>query len=361
MDKKVNEVSITIDIDTKFYRNLDKSKLTFVAQGQSNEKRYAYKGTKEDIELGYATTVQELLGRKIEGKIEIIADGESLLSKDIKSKQTFSAKIPSGTQYLTIRVLSKTKTRALLELKKISFYKGSKTVNSIEKVNKIPDDFNEDSCTLTESDKTLFGKISNLKKLKNRYSYQKRDFLIDDKNFEAEIYSDPKANGALRRIIMDNGIVRREFVVASCGGVGMISYMNLANRKEFIRAVKPEAEVVINGKKYLVGGLEGQKRQGVILDHQIKSLKKSKKTATQLFTCYDFSISEIQKRFHWKRVRRSEKGSQWPPRGKTLTFHYKNEFLPVIVKVHYNLYDGHPLIGKWITVELSPEAKDTKN
>jgi len=57
-------------------------------------------------------------------------------------------------------------------------------------------------------------------------------------------------------IALENGLIRRTFRLApNCATVGLD---NLMSGEAMLRAVKPEAMVEIDGKKYSVGGLIGQ-------------------------------------------------------------------------------------------------------
>ncbi len=57
-----------------------------------------------------------------------------------------------------------------------------------------------------------------------------------------------------------------------------------------------------------------------------------------------------QERFPWKRAAYSGK-QPWPPPGASLTLHFEHKNLPgVHVSVHYEMYDGLPVISKWLTI-----------
>jgi hypothetical protein len=122
---------------------------------------------------------------------------------------------------------------------------------------------------------------------------------------------------------------------------------------ELIRAIKPEAILTINGKTLNIGGLKGQPVNNYLRDKWIKSLIAD---SLSPFLLSGYKTGEIEKRFEWKK--RSEWMAQdaaWPPKGKRVDFTYKAkenrpEAAGVEVIVHYEIYDGIPLISKWITV-----------
>ena len=81
---------------------------------------------------------------------------------------------------------------------------------------------------------------------------EKKDWLIDGSPYktEANLSSDKK------QIELTNGLLRRTFSLTPNGAT--IALDNLMTGQNELRAVRPEAVLVINGKEYPVGGLEGQ-------------------------------------------------------------------------------------------------------
>jgi hypothetical protein len=123
----------------------------------------------------------------------------------------------------------------------------------------------------------------------------------------------------------------------------------MINGQQLLRALKPEAIVVINGKEYNVGGLYGQKEKAYLLPEWIADFSKGEND----FQFVKYEINELKPFVNWNA------GDWWAynkkqPGGKVLTFLYKSN-LPELkgaeIKVHYALYDGLPLIAKWITIE----------
>ena len=72
-------------------------------------------------------------------------------------------------------------------------------------------------------------------------------------------------NGNLLEIT--NGLITRQIRVSP--NAATVSFKNLTTNEQFIRSVRPEARVVINGKSYNVGGLYGQKEHGYLLEEWI--------------------------------------------------------------------------------------------
>jgi hypothetical protein len=85
------------------------------------------------------------------------------------------------------------------------------------------------------------------------------DWLVKNTSRKSEIrYYDNK-----KEITLYNGLVRRTFRLlpnAAC-----IDYKNMMNGQQLLRAVSPEAKLIINRKEYNVGGLYGQKEKAYLL------------------------------------------------------------------------------------------------
>jgi hypothetical protein len=169
---------------------------------------------------------------------------------------------------------------------------------------------------------------------------QQADWLIKPIETKASIFIKNK------QLILDNGLVRRVFLLepnASC-----ISYTNLSSGQELLRSIEPEARLVFNGQSYNVGGLSGQKEKAYLKMDVENNLQK--KDSDFVFTNY--SISDIKPFIQWKANTWLTNPNQ--AKGKSVILHFISN-LPalknIMVQVHYELYDGLPLITKWVSVE----------
>jgi hypothetical protein len=82
---------------------------------------------------------------------------------------------------------------------------------------------------------------------------QRKDWLIDGASYKAEV----KVDSARKQLVLTNGLLRRTFRIApNCATIG---FENLVTGESIIRGVKPEARVVIDGVRFDVGGLTGQR------------------------------------------------------------------------------------------------------
>lgn len=173
------------------------------------------------------------------------------------------------------------------------------------------------------------------------------DWLIDPSSYQARIVesSDGKS------VSIENGLVRRTFRTSP--NLATVDLQNLVTGERLVRAVKPEAVLVLDGRKVNVGGLLGQPDQAYLLPRWLDELK----AEPGAFAFKSFDQGVIETRFPYKRVRWVPE-SAWPPPGKSLTLHFVSaapEFDGIAVDVHYEIYDGLPLVAKWITVANSRE------
>jgi hypothetical protein len=183
------------------------------------------------------------------------------------------------------------------------------------------------------------------------------DWLIDPAPFKAHILDTPKS------LILKNDLIQREITLAP--NAATISFRNLVSQEEFIRSVRPEAELEIDGLILPVGGLEGQPVHNYVLPQWLDSL-----TANPLsFHFVDYSVGPTVERFPWKkRLDWMPQDLPWPPPGKQLQMNYlaspqlsqKHPTLKdVIVTIHYEIYDGIPLISKWFTLKNNSQSSVT--
>jgi len=147
-------------------------------------------------------------------------------------------------------------------------------------------------------------------------------------------------------IEFNNGLLRRTFRLSP--NLACTDFTNLSNNQQLLRSIKPEAKLTINGKEYNVGGLVGQKENAYLLPDWVDELKAGQND----FRFIKYEISEIKPSLNWKcnTWTLSDRGGT----GKEITFEYKSplpELKELIVRVHYQLYDGIPLVVKWVAIE----------
>ena len=147
-------------------------------------------------------------------------------------------------------------------------------------------------------------------------------------------------------IVLSNGLISRTIDISK--NASTTSLKNLSSGDEFIRSLRPEARIEIDGNVYNVGGLYGQKEHGYFLEAWLPSLAASQ--ADFQYTSY--SIGNLSQPFPTKSSNWA--GDNTPASGKELTLFFEapNEDLKdVRVAIHYAIYEGIPLISKWLTIE----------
>ncbi len=157
-------------------------------------------------------------------------------------------------------------------------------------------------------------------------------------------------------IILYNGLVKRVFRLQP--NVACIDYKNMANGQQLLRSVKPEGRVTINGVAYDIGGLHGQKENAYLLPAWIDSLTAGDKD----FIFQSFTVSALQPYINWKPTVWASNTNQ--PSGKMLSFIFKSNdpaLKGLDIAVHYELYDGLPLIIKWLSIKNNSSRSFTIN
>ncbi len=155
-------------------------------------------------------------------------------------------------------------------------------------------------------------------------------------------------------LIIENGLLKRSFYLGK--NIACFDYTNLTNEQQLIRAIKPEARLILDNVEFQVGGLTGQKENGYFLPEWLPSLGKGEKD----FYFTQYQVFDIKPNIQWK-------SNTWTGKyplatGKELVLHFEssvNEYKGLKVQVHYALYDGIPLMVKWLTI-LNDTPKEVK-
>ena len=154
-----------------------------------------------------------------------------------------------------------------------------------------------------------------------------------------------------KEIVLSNGLISRTFRLVP--NAATIAYDNLMKGESIIRGVKPEAIVELNGQKYNVGGLKGQVEYAYLLHKWTDSMNSN----PNAFQFRSFKIDKMKKRFEWKRKRYSS-NTKWPASGKTLSLNFNppnGKLKGLNLSIHYEMYQGIPLLAKWLTIHNGGE------
>ena len=215
--------------------------------------------------------------------------------------------------------------------------------------------------------------VSNLPLWNKQQSTLNLDWLIANTDAKSKLYK--TGDG---KLVFSNGIVARIFTITPNGAT--VGLDLLSNNESFLRSVRPEAEIEIEGMKFSIGGLTGQPIHNYLLPEWLAKMEAD----PSAFKLVDYFVGEIKERFPWKkREEWMPRDLSWPLPGKELVFRYRLdetairllgaipigvrasgkdqlEYLKdIVAEVHYELYDGMPVISKWIRV-VNNSAREIK-
>jgi len=153
-------------------------------------------------------------------------------------------------------------------------------------------------------------------------------------------------DGRAPQIVMTNGLVSRSFRLLP--NAATVGFDNLLTGSAIMRGVKPEAILELDGVKYAVGGLVGQVEYAYLRPEWIDTMEAD----PAAFQFAGFEVGRTQARFAWKRKPYSA-DLPWPPPGVLLALHFQppqGKLPGLTVSVCYEMYDGIPLVCKWLSI-----------
>lgn len=186
-----------------------------------------------------------------------------------------------------------------------------------------------------------------------------KDWLVNPVENPCRLLVEQSKDGISSTFQLNNGLVSRTFYLSD--NLACVSYRNLSNDAEYIRAIKPEARIMIDSVWYEIGGLKGQKESSYLL----KSWYSQLETSEQAFLLTKIETSQPIERYRWIQRYNALK-ADWPAKGLHVTMTYKptkemtllNDFE---VKVNYEIYQGIPVIAKWFEIINSGNRKVVLN
>ena len=176
------------------------------------------------------------------------------------------------------------------------------------------------------------------------------DWLIAPPAQPVRLQIEPAADGLTARLALGNGLISRSFSVSR--DLACFSYRNLRNRAEFLRAVKPEMRLKLDGTWYDVGGLTGQPERSYLLETWLRRMKSS----PDRFRFTGLTTGQPIERHAWK-PKFNAPAVPWPPKGLRVSMHYAPpetagpRYQHLKLTVHYELYEGLPVLSKSFTLE----------
>ena len=154
------------------------------------------------------------------------------------------------------------------------------------------------------------------------------------------------------QIILGNGLIQRRFVTSP--NFATFDYFNQITDSSLLRGIKPEAVLTIDGQELEVGGLKGQPDYAYLDNEWIANLTSD----PNAFQFREYQIGKPEAPYPWEH-RRTTTSAAYPPEGVTLTVAFspppatkeaKGGGDSLQVCVHYEIYQGIPVLSKWITI-----------
>ena len=169
-----------------------------------------------------------------------------------------------------------------------------------------------------------------------------KDWLIDGRSFVSEV--EQSEDG--KDIIMTNGLVSRVFRITP--NLATTNILNHMTGETLLRTASPEGTLTINGVDYPLGGLQGVEERGYMLPEWIDQMT----PLDNSFKVAGWSVTDLKPRMEWNR-KRWALVKEWDPKGKELIFTLEGpeQVKGVKAELHFEIYDGAPIIGKWLIIK----------
>jgi hypothetical protein len=174
------------------------------------------------------------------------------------------------------------------------------------------------------------------------------DWLVVPGDKSVQIKSCPDKN----EIILTNGLISRTFRINP--NFATIDYTNLMTGTSVIRGVKPEAIIKLDGQRIEIGGLKGQPDYAYLDPSWLEQMTSN----PEAFQFTGYSTGEPKAQHHWEPKRHAD-NVHWPPHGLKLTANFQppenisEKYKGLTVSVHYEMYEGIPVLCKWVTITNS--------
>ena len=184
---------------------------------------------------------------------------------------------------------------------------------------------------------------------------QTSDWLLKNITEPCKLIVQKSTDQITSNFMITNGLVSRTFYVSE--NIACVGYKNLSNDAEFIRAIKPEARLFIDSVWYDIGGLTEQPEKSYLLESWYPQLENK----LQSFVISGIETGKPIERYPWK-PKFNSLDTEWPTKGLRIIMTYKaSEFYPEVndieVKINYEIYEGLPIMTKWLEVYVKGDRK----
>lgn len=156
-------------------------------------------------------------------------------------------------------------------------------------------------------------------------------------------------------LVLSNGLITRQFLISP--NFGTVDYRSESTGRSLLRYIGTEATITLAGYQYNIGGLNDSSGTHAYLNRSSVQIGAD----PNAFQYTGHSQSDPTAPFHWEPgIRSSPKTSNWPPKGLHLKVDFKapaSVKIPshgqVSISLHYELYQGVPIMSKWMSVQYS--------
>jgi len=145
------------------------------------------------------------------------------------------------------------------------------------------------------------------------------DWLLDRAKSTAGVYRTERTD----EIVLSNGLISRTFRLDP--EAATVGFDNLMTGETLIRSVQPEGYVDIDGKRYPIGGLQGQPDMAYLTPKWLDAMR----PVEGCFRFAGFEVTKPAERVPWVRARHSSPEAVWPPKGVGLVLHFKGSDGPL--------------------------------
>jgi len=180
-----------------------------------------------------------------------------------------------------------------------------------------------------------------------------KDWLINDFNEPSKFIKNIDGSFTLT-----NGLISRTF--STKPGFTTIDYYSYEKQTSLLRALSPETVIKLDNNVYKVGNVNTKMSRAYLNRTELAETIEEDPESFQ----YDgVQLHSIEAPFPYKPLRGAPSDIVWPPKGIRIDVLFKapnNDSIPethkkVTVVVHYQIYDGIPLMSKWVTVKASKD------
>jgi len=175
------------------------------------------------------------------------------------------------------------------------------------------------------------------------------DWLIKPAGYRAEVRTGQNPD----TVTLTNGLISRTWRLGSSPTT--VRFDNLMTGEAMLRATEPEAILTVDGEPMTLGGLQGQPDRAYLTDDWIAHMT----PVPSAFKFEGYTVGAPDVPIPWTPKRHHAPDLQWPPRGQSIAFRYgveAGQYKGLKALVHYQLYDGIPLLGKYVTLENESAA-----